>query len=59
MGSEFDLHVAAQYHRDMLLAEAATHRLTRTVDVRTKDPAPAGRRLQTLLRRIAGAPTFA
>jgi hypothetical protein len=59
MATEFDFQIHAQHHQADLLAEAAARRLTRTVSVRRDDPAPAGRRLQTLLRRIAGAPTFA
>jgi hypothetical protein len=59
MASEFDFEVAARYHQDDLLAEATARRLTRTVTLRRDDSAPTGRRLQTLLRRLAGAPTFA
>ena len=67
MASEFDfLQVGARLRQNELLAEAAARRLARTADVRREDLPPAGRRLQTLLRglqtllrRIAGAPTFA
>jgi len=59
MTSEFDLQTAAQYHRDELLAEAQGRRLTRTTDLRRGEPAPTGRRLQALLRRLAGAASFA
>lgn len=59
MTTEFDFQINAQHHQADLLAEAAARRLTRTVSVRRDDPAPSGRRLQTILRRIAGAPTFA
>jgi hypothetical protein len=59
MASEFDLQSAAQYHQTELLAEAASRRLTRTSELRREDPIPTARRLQTLLRRLAGAPTFA
>ncbi len=59
MASEFDFQVSAQHHQAQLLAEAAERRLTRTAHVRHDEPLPAGRRLQTLLRRIAGAPSVA
>lgn len=59
MTSEFDFQFNAQHHQADLLAEAAARRLTRPASVRRDDPAPAGRRLQALLRRLAGAPTFA
>jgi hypothetical protein len=59
MASEFDLQMAAQHHQNELLAEANARRLARTTELRRDEPAPAGRRLQTLLRRLAGAPTFA
>jgi hypothetical protein len=59
MTSEFDLQSAAQYHQTELLAEAANRRLTRTSELRREDPIPTARRLQSLLRRLAGAPTFA
>jgi hypothetical protein len=59
MFSEIDLQTAAQGRQADLLNEAATRRLLRTSSTRVDEPAPAGRRLQTLLRRLAGAPTFA
>ena len=59
MAAEFDLQTAAQHHQTELLAEAAARRLTGTVDLRDRDTTPRGLRLQTLLRRLAGAPTFA
>ena len=59
MASEFDLQSAARYHQAELLAEAANRRLTRSTELRRDDAAPTARRLQTLLRRLAGAPTFA
>ena len=59
MATEYDFQITAQNHQADLLAEAAARRMTRTVSVRRDDAAPTGRRLQTLLRRIAGAPTFA
>ena len=59
MASEFDLQTAARYHQDELLAEARAHRLNRTHDDRRDDPSPTGRRLQALLRRLAGAPSYA
>ena len=59
MASEFDLQSAAQYHQTELLAEANARRLTRSIEITRETPAPTARRLQTLLRRLAGAPTFA
>jgi len=59
MAAEFDLQSAAQHHQTELLAEAAARRLTRTAELREGLSAPAGRRLQALLRRLAGAPSFA
>jgi hypothetical protein len=59
MASEFDLQIAAQHHQDELLAEASARRTNRTTHERRHDPAPTGRRLQALLRRLAGAPSFA
>jgi hypothetical protein len=59
MASEFDLQSAAQYHQGELLAEAGARRRNRSTDERRDDPAPTGRRLQALLRRLAGAPSFA
>ena len=59
MASEFDLQSAAKYNQTELLAEAANRHLARSTELRRDDPAPTTRRLQTLLRRLAGAPTFA
>jgi hypothetical protein len=58
MTAEFDLQMAAQHHQNELLAEAHARRLTRTAELRREEPR-TGRRLQTLLRRLAGAPSFA
>jgi len=59
MTAEFDLQMAAQHKQNELLAEAHARRLTRTAELRRENQAPTGRRLQTLLRRLAGAPSFA
>jgi hypothetical protein len=59
MASELDFQVAAQHRQAELLGEAALRRLTRIDSTRREDPLPSGRRLQALLRRIAGVPTFA
>lgn len=59
MFSEIDFQVAAQDRQATLLAEAATRHLTRVSRERIHEPQPTSNRLQTLLRRIAGAPTFA
>lgn len=59
MFSEIDFQIAAQDRQATLLAEATNRRLTRTSRDLPGEPAHATNRLQTLLRRIAGAPTFA
>lgn len=59
MFSEIDFQIAAQDRQASLLAEASTRRATRIGQDRPSEPLPTGRRLQTLLRRLAGAPTFA
>lgn len=59
MASEFDFQFNAQHHQDELLAEATARRLTRSPEIRRETPETTGRRLRTLLRRLAGAPTFA
>jgi hypothetical protein len=59
MTSEFDFQFNARHRQDELLAEAATRRLTRSTEIRHDTPETTGRRLQTLLRRLAGSPTFA
>ena len=59
MASEFDIITAGRTHQDDLLAEA---KLRRQLSIRTdhaQEPTQSGRRLQTLLRRLTGAPTFA
>jgi len=58
MFSEIDFQVNAQHRQATLLADAA-RRPTRVSHDRPNEPQPTGSRLQTLLRRIAGAPTFA
>jgi hypothetical protein len=58
MASEFDIQMSAQHHQRELLTEASTRRLNRTTDEPHDDPAPTGRRLQALLRRLSGAPSF-
>jgi hypothetical protein len=59
MATEQDILISARQHRDDLLEEAANRRLLRSSRQVQDDVNPSGRRLQTLLRRIAGAPTFA
>jgi hypothetical protein len=59
MFSEIDFQTAAQDRQATLLAEATTRRLIRVSQDRPDEPQPTTSRLQTLLRRIAGAPTFA
>jgi hypothetical protein len=59
MASESDFQINAQHRQNELLAEAAARRLTRITEIRRETPETTGRRLQTLLRRLAGAPTFA
>jgi hypothetical protein len=59
MASEFDFQFNAKHHQDELLAEAAAHRLIRSNEIRRETPETTGNRLQTLLRRLAGSPTFA
>ena len=50
----------ARAHQAELLAEADARRLTRTTHSPADGPfQPAKRRLTILLRRLAGAPTFA
>src|SRR5215211_2923967 len=59
MPSEFDIQFAGQYRQAEDLAEAAARRLTRTQELRREEPQPTTRRLSTLLRKLAGAPSFA
>ena len=60
MTAEINLLIAAHDHQAELLAEADARRLTRSTDLHADGPVqPAKRRLTILLRRLAGAPTFA
>lgn len=59
MASEFDIITAGRTHQADLLAEAQTRRLLSVRITTAEEPRQPGRRLQTLLRRLAGAPTFA
>jgi len=59
MAAEFDLQMAAQHHQIELLTEASARRRIRTTELRRDEHMPTGRRLQALLRRLAGAPSFA
>lgn len=59
MFSEIDFQTAAQDRQATLLAEASARRIARASQERPGEPIPSGHRLQTLLRRLAGAPTFA
>jgi hypothetical protein len=59
MSAEFDIQIAAQHHQNELLAEADARRLRRMVELRREEQVRTGRRLQTLLRRLAGAPSVA
>jgi hypothetical protein len=59
MTAEFDIQMAAQHHQNELLAEADARRLTRMTELRREKQARTGRRLQTLLRRLAGTPSVA
>ncbi len=59
MAAEYDLQINAQHHQSELLAEATARRLLRTTAPEPQDPIPVGRRLQALLRRLAGSPGFA
>ena len=59
MFSEIDFQTTAQHRQVTLLAEASTRRMTRVSGERPGEPIQVSSRLQTLLRRIAGAPTFA
>jgi hypothetical protein len=58
MTSEISLQIAAQQHQTDLLEEAANRRLARTAARRPDERIRTTRRLQTLLRRLAGEPTF-
>jgi hypothetical protein len=60
MTAEINILIAAQDHQAELLAEADARRLTRSTDLDAASPLqPAKRRLTILLRRLAGAPTYA
>ncbi len=60
MTAEINILIAAQNHQADLLAEADARRLTRTIDSNAEGTnQPARRRLGILLRRLAGAPSFA
>lgn len=60
MTAEINILIAAQDHQTELLAEADARRLIRRTDSPTSGPQPAAKqRLNTLLRRLAGAPSFA
>jgi hypothetical protein len=59
MFAEIDFQIAAQNRQATLLAEATSRRLGRVSEQRPSETLPTTGRLQTLLRRIAGAPTFA
>jgi hypothetical protein len=60
MTAEISILTAAHDHQSELLAEAEARRLMRRTSAPTTQSRPAANgRLTTLLRRIAGAPTFA
>ncbi len=60
MTAEIDILTAAYDHQTELLAEAEARRLIRRFDAPTSGSRPAAKqRLNTLLRRLAGAPSFA
>lgn len=60
MTAEISIAIAAQGHQAGLLAEADARRLLRSTDLHAGGPIqPAKRRLTILLRRLAGAPSFA
>jgi hypothetical protein len=60
MTAEINLLTAAHDHQADLLAEAEARRLTRrTRSQNAESPSRSNGRLGTLLRRLAGAPTFA
>ncbi len=59
MTAEINIMIAAQDHQAALLAEADARRLIRRSDSSTAGSQPAAKqRLNTLLRRLAGAPSF-
>lgn len=60
MTAEINILIAARDQQARLLAEADARRLIRSTDLHAEGPLqPARRRLTLLLRRLAGAPTFA
>jgi hypothetical protein len=60
MTAEINILIAAQDHQTELLAEADARRLARSTDSHADGSVePAKRRLTILLRRLAGAPTYA
>jgi hypothetical protein len=59
MASEFDIITAGRTHQAELLADAKARRMLSIRIESADEPRQPGRRLQTLLRRLAGAPTFA
>ena len=60
MTSEISILTAAHDHQAELLAEADARRLTRRTDAPTVGAQPpAKQRLNSVLRRLAGAPSFA
>jgi len=60
MTAEINILITAHDHQTELLAEADARRLIRRSDAPTSGSQPAAKhRLNTLLRRLAGAPSFA
>jgi hypothetical protein len=59
MTAEINLLTAAHDHQAELLAEAEARRLTRPTRSKAGSRTRSSGRLHTLLRRLAGAPTFA
>jgi hypothetical protein len=59
MASEFDIVTAGRTHQEDLLAEAGSRRQLSVRTVGIREPRQPTGRLQTLLRRLAGAPAFA
>jgi len=59
MFSEIDFQTEAQHRQATLLAEASSRRMARVSREEPSQPQPTTNRLQTLIRRIAGAPTVA
>ena len=60
MTTEINILIAAQDHQTELLAEAEARRLLRRSAAPTSGSQPArGQRLNTLIRRLAGATSFA